>query len=180
MGSGGVRVADGHPMSYQVIFSTDQNGPGDRAFQIIKTDFAKIGVKLSQRTLDPSATFSAISANHYRNFDLGMWYWIPVVDPNFLMSAYTCAQFGAWNDSGYCNANYDRLYAKQAVTLNAQARRAIIYRMEEMIYNSRSEIVLVYNDTIDAWSPKWTGFVESPQGFFSQLSKSSLESVHAS
>jgi peptide/nickel transport system substrate-binding protein len=177
-GAGGVRVADGHPMSYQVIFSTDQNGPGDRAFQIIKTDFAKIGVRLSQHVLDPSATFTAITANRYRNFDLAMWYWVPIVDPDFMMSAYTCAQYDAWNDSGYCNRTYDRLYAKQAVTLNQNARKAIIYRMEKMVYDSRSEIVLVNNDTIDAWSPKWTGFIESPQGFFTQLSKASLESVH--
>lgn len=178
MGAGGVRVADGHPMSYQVIFSTDQNGPGDRVFQIIKADFAKIGVRLSQRVLDPSATFTAITANKYRNFDLAMWYWVPIVDPDFMMSAYTCAQYYAWNDSGYCNRTYDNLYAEQAVTLNQNARKAIIYRMEKMVYDSRSEIVLVNNDTIDAWSPQWTGFIESPQGFFTQLSKASLESVH--
>ena len=178
MGPDGVRIADGHPMSYQVIFSTDQNGPGDRVFQIIKTDFAKIGVHLSQRVLDPSATFTAISANDYRNFDLAMWYWVPIVDPNFMMSAYTCAQYNAWNDSGYCNQTYDKLYAQQAITLDKAARKAIIYRMEKMVYDSRSEIVLVYNDTIDAWRQNWTGFVESPQGFFTQLSKQSLENVH--
>jgi len=50
--------------------------------------------------------------------------------------------------------------------------------MQKMIYESRAEIVLVNNDTIDTWSNKWTGFVESPQGLFTQLSKNSLESVH--
>jgi peptide/nickel transport system substrate-binding protein len=178
MGSNGIRTAGDHEMSYQVIFSTDQNGPGDRVFQIIKADFAKIGVQLSQRTLDPSATFSAITANNYRNYDLAMWYWVPLVDPNFILSAYTCGQFNAWNDSGYCNATYDRLYRQQGVVLDPVKRRAIVYRMEKMVYDSRAEIVLAYNDTVDAWSPKWTGFVESPQGFFTQYSKVGLESVH--
>jgi len=178
MGPNGIRIAAGHPMSYQVDFSSDQNGPGDRVFQIIQADFKKIGVQLSQRVLDPSAEFSAITANKYRNYDFAMWYWVPIVDPDFILSVYTCSQWNAWNDSGYCNPAYDRLYKDQAVTTNPQKRLQIVYQMQKMIYESRAEIALVYNDTIDAWSNKWTGFVESPQGLFTQLSKKGLESVH--
>jgi hypothetical protein len=36
----------------------------------------------------------------------------------------------------------------------------------------------VYNDTIDAWSTGWDGFVQSSQGLFSALTKLSLTSVH--
>ena len=32
-----------------------------------------------------------------------------------------------------------------------------------------------FTDTLNAWSNKWTGFVESPEGLFSALSKQSLE-----
>jgi len=178
MGPGGVRTANGHPMKYQVDFSSDQNGPGDRLFQIIQADYKKIGVQLTQRVLDPSAEFNAITANKYRNYDLAMWYWVPIADPDFILSVYTCSQWNAWNDSGYCNPAYDRLYKQQAVTTDPQKRLQIVYRMQKMIYESRAEIVLVNNDTIDTWSNKWTGFVESPQGLFTQLSKNSLESVH--
>jgi peptide/nickel transport system substrate-binding protein len=178
MGSNGVRIANGHPMSYTVDFSTDQNGPGDRAFAIIQSDFAKIGVQLNEKKLDPAAEMTAIEANHYRNFDLAMWFWIPLIDPDLILSAYSCGQYDGWNDNGYCNTTYDRLYQEQSVTLNVQKRRAIVYQMEQMVYESRSEIVLVYNKVIDAWSSKWTGFVESPQGFYTQFSRLSLEKVH--
>jgi peptide/nickel transport system substrate-binding protein len=178
MGPNGLRIANGHPMSYTVIFSTDQNGAGDRAFAIIQSDFAKIGVRLNEKKLDPSATFNAITANHYRNFDMAMWFWIPLVDPDLILSAYTCGQYNGWNENGYCNPAYDRLYAEQAVTLNQQKRLAIIYQMEKMIYESRTEIVLVYNKVIDAWNNHWTGFVESPQGFYTQFSRLSLQQVH--
>jgi peptide/nickel transport system substrate-binding protein len=178
IGSNGIRSAGGHPMTYQVDFSSDQNGPGDRVFQIIQADFKKIGVQLTQRVLDPTAEFNAITANKYANYDLAMWYWVPIVDPDFILSVYTCSQWYAWSDSGYCNPAYDRLYKEQAVTTDPQKRLQIVYRMQKMIYESRAEIVLVYNDTIDTWSNKWTGFVESSQGLFTQLSKKSLESVH--
>lgn len=74
-GSDGVRVADGAPMSYTVIFADDESGAGDRAFQIIKDGFAKIGVALTQKKLDSSASWEAIYCGEdceYRDFDLAM------------------------------------------------------------------------------------------------------------
>jgi len=38
--------------------------------------------------------------------------------------------------------------------------------------------VLCYLDTLEAWSTKWSGLVESPQGWFNQFSKASLINVH--
>lgn len=179
MGPNGIRVADGHPMSYQVIFPTDQNGPPDRAFLIMQSDYAKIGVHLIQRTMDPSAAFSAMTApnNKYLTYDLAMWWWVPVIDPGFILSVTTCSQYGDWSDSGYCNARYDTLYSTFN-TLAPGPRLRVAYELQQMIYDARCYIVLNYNDQIDAWSTKWTGFVESPQGFFNQLSKQTLTGVH--
>jgi hypothetical protein len=38
--------------------------------------------------------------------------------------------------------------------------------------------MLTYDSIIDAWSPKWTGFVQSVQGLFAWMSKESLTQVH--
>jgi peptide/nickel transport system substrate-binding protein len=38
-GADGIRVANGHPMSYTVIFPQSQTGTGDRTFQILQTPF---------------------------------------------------------------------------------------------------------------------------------------------
>ena len=180
MGPNGVRVADGHPMSYTVIFARDQSGPGDRAFQIIQTDFKQIGVQLTQRTLDATAATVAMDGPNYTSypFDVAMWAWITLIDPDYMLSVPTCAQWGVLNDSGYCNSTYDRLYQQQGVTTNPAARRAIVYQMQQMLYNARGYIVLCYLDTLEAWSTKWSGLVESPQGWFNQFSKASLINVH--
>lgn len=180
-GSDGVRVANGHKMIYEVIFADDQSGPGDRAFQIIKADFDKIGIKLSQRKLDISATWDAIYCGddcQYRDFDLAMWDWFPGQDPDFMMSSLTCAQWGDWNDTGYCDKDFDALHAKQRLTLDPGERKQLLDQMQQKIYEDRPYIILTYDVRIDAWSPKWTGFVESPQGFFNNWSTQNLESVH--
>lgn len=180
-GPDGVRIADGHPMSYNVVFAKDEAGAGTRAFQILQQNFKKIGVQINQRMMDDSAAWSAIYCGgkcEYRNFDMAMWDWFPAADPDFMLGAMTCDQWGNWNDSGYCNPAYDRLYEQQRHTTDLHKRRDLVYKMQEMVYNARPYIILTYDSRLDAWSPKWDGFVESVQGMFNNFSTQSLLTVH--
>jgi peptide/nickel transport system substrate-binding protein len=180
-GSNGVRIADGHPMSYNVIFPPDERGTGDRTFQIMQTDLAKIGISISQQNMDDSATFNAISApsSKYETFDMAMWDWVPPVDPDFMLSVLTCAQLGNNSDSGYCNPAYDKMYARQSTLIAASARRSLIWKMQQYIYDAKPYIILDYPDIIEAHSTKWTGFVVSPvMGSVNSLSTATLLNVH--
>lgn len=180
-GADGIRVANGHPMSYEVLFADDEAGPGDRAFQIIKDDFAKIGIALAQRKLDTSAMWDAIWCGDdckYQNFDLAMWNWHPGQDPSFMMSAMTCEQWGSWNDVGYCDPAFDALNKQQAKAIDPVERKTILDQMQQMIYDARPYIILTYDIRNDAWSSDWEGFVPSTQGFFTSRSTQTLESVH--
>ena len=181
-GSDGIRRAeDGTAMSYEVIFADDESGPGDRAFQIIKADFEKIGIEITQRKLDTSATWDAIYCGddcQYRDFDLFMWNWHPGQDPNFMMSAMTCEQWGSWNDVGYCNPEFDELNEKQAKAIDPTERKAILDEMQQIVYDDRPYIILTYDVRNDAWSSDWDGFVRSTQGFFNSRSTQTLEQVH--
>ncbi len=180
-GSDGIRVADGHPMNYQVIFPTEINGAGDRMFQIIQNDFQQIGVKIAMRKMDTDAATTAIngSDNKYTGYDLAMWDWIPPVDPDFQLSVLTCAQWGNNSDSGYCNPTYDDLYAQQGTAATKAERQAIIDKMQQIAFDDRPYIVLNYQDVIEAHNPKWTGFLMSPLvGSVNNLSTQTLLSVH--
>jgi peptide/nickel transport system substrate-binding protein len=180
-GSDGIRVAGDHPMAYTVIFPHAETGPGDRAFQIIQTDFLEIGVKLTQRVMDDSAAFAAITApgeTGYLNFDLAMWDWVPLIDPDFILSVLNCNQYGSWSDTGYCNPEYDQLYQQQGITIDRDARQQIIFQMQQIVANDRPYIVINDNDNVDAWSKQWAGVLESAQGVLNPLSKQMLEQVH--
>ncbi len=181
MGSNGVRVAGGHPMSYTVIFPPDERGTGDRTFQIMQSDLAKIGISITQQNMDDSAAFNAISApnSKYQTFDMAMWDWVPPVDPDFMLSVVTCAQLGNNSDSGYCNPAYDRMYARQSTLISTPARRALIWQMQQYIYAAKPYIILDYPDIIEAHSLKWTGFTISPvMGSVNSLSTQTLLQVH--
>jgi peptide/nickel transport system substrate-binding protein len=177
-GSDGVRVANGEPMAYDVVFPQDEEGAGDRAFQIIQQGFKQIGVELTQKKLDDNAAWDAMYGDGKYHFDLAMWDWFPAADPDFILGVLTCDQYGNWNDTGYCSAAYDKLYEEQKSTVDPRQRQQIVFQMQQMVFNDRPYIILTYDERLDAWSPNWQGFVESTQGIFNNFSTQSLTSVH--
>jgi peptide/nickel transport system substrate-binding protein len=178
-GSGGIRVAKGHKMSYDVVTPTDvQSIP--RTFQIIQAAFKKIGVQLRQKALDSTAAFDLMSGPNgsYQGFDLAMWDWTALIDPDFMLSVVTCAQWGGWSDTGFCDKTYDRMYAQQQLTPDQGKRRQLVWKMQKYLYDHRPYIWLANDNSVSAVSPKWDGFVNTPQGPFNELNIISLTSVH--
>lgn len=169
-GSNGIRVANGEPMSYEVIVPSSRADVLTPTFRVIQGDFKQIGVELKEKVLDPNGAFAAITApnNTYKSFDLAMWDWIPGEDPDSILSVLLCNQYGSNSDTGYCNPAYDRLYRKQAQELNVQKRVQLVHKAQDMIAEDRPYIVLNYPDVIEAWTKDWTGFYNLPgQGNFS-------------
>ncbi len=180
-GSDGIRVANGHPMSYQVIFPDAQSGFGDRTFEIIQSDLQAVGIKVSQKTYDNSAAFDAIGAPDYTylQYDMAMWDWYPYYDPDYILSVFTCDQYGYNSDSAYCNSSYDNMYAQQGVTIDQTQRRQIVYQMQQMLFHDKPYVVLDYPDLISGYAKTWAGFVPVPGGgLFDTLNKQSLVQAH--
>jgi peptide/nickel transport system substrate-binding protein len=169
-GPGGVRIANGHPMAYTVYLSEDNGGEGIRTGEIMTNDFAKIGVKLTFQPTDDDALNTDITGDHYRKFDLAMWGWDTLLDPTYILDAMTCSQWYDNSDSGYCNPAYDRLYKEQSATTNVAKRLKIVYQMQRIVANARPYIVLQDLDVLEAWNPRWTNIVESPDGWFNSFS----------
>jgi peptide/nickel transport system substrate-binding protein len=178
-GSDGIRVAGGHKMAYDVITPTDVPST-NRTFQILQPDFKKIGIQLRQRSLDSTAAFDAITTpdNRYLKFDLALWDWVGLIDPDFMLSVVTCAQYGGWSDSGFCDKGYDAMYSQQQLTPNQAKRKALVWKMQRYLQAKRPYIWLAAQDAVWAVSKNWGGLVASPQGPFNSINKLSLSSVH--
>ncbi|MGZ4333623.1 MAG: ABC transporter substrate-binding protein [Gaiellaceae bacterium] len=178
-GSDGIRVANGSKMSYQVIAPTDVHSI-PRTFQILQAAFRKIGVQISQKALDSSAAFDAITApgGKYLDFDFAMWDWVALIDPDFMLSVTTCDQYNGWSDSGFCDKRYDALYSKQQLTPDQTKRRAVVWQMQKYLQQQKPYLWLATEDHVSASASTWAGLVASPQGPFNSLSKASLTSVH--
>jgi peptide/nickel transport system substrate-binding protein len=166
-------------MAYDVVAPTSVSSIS-RTFQILQPDFKKIGVQLRQKALDATAAFDLMSGPNgsYQGFDLAMWDWTALIDPDFMLSVVTCAQYGGWSDSAFCNKKYDAMYSQQQLSPNQDKRRALVWKMQKYLYDQRPYIWLANDDSVSAVSTKWTGFKNTAQGPFNELNIDTLTSVH--
>ena len=174
-GSNGIRVAPAtsganaeaaHPMQYEIMTPTSLDFNVNRAFDIVKKGFAKVGVKVTQKVGGDSTAAYAIEtgdcsgpeSKQYQGFDIAMWDWVGYLDPDFQLSVVTKDQWCSWSDTGANNPAYDKLYAKQGTMVNPNKRRAIVYAMQKIVWDNFYYTQLVNELAIDAHSTKWTGF----------------------
>ncbi len=167
-GADGIRIANGHPMSYRVVFPSYLEGPGTRELSIVRQGFAKIGVRVEAQNVDGSAAHDALSGPNdtYLSMDMVMGNWIPYVDPDFLFSTFACSTWGEWNNSGYCNASYDKAYVAQGRIVNDAQRRKAVYALQQRTTDLHSQIALVYPNWTSAYQPGWSGFGTGGFGWF--------------
>jgi len=186
MGSDGVRVSpDGTRLSYTIMGLTTQPGVS-RLFEILKENWGKIGVQVKFRQLSYNQLWEANQApinektgiGEYLDFQIILWDWVPNPDPDFILSVLQCDQYSIWSDTAYCDPAYDQMYSDQATTVDPQARKDLVWKMQEKIYAEKPYTVLYYLDSIYGSSPKWEGFVGSPAGPFNSLNRATLLNVH--
>jgi len=180
MGSNGVRIADGHPMSYQVIFDSGLGGAADRLFQILQRNLSAIGISVSQESMD-SASFSSKvfgTNNNYAGWDLALEQLAPSGDPSQALDIDSCSYVGSFNFSGMCNKTFEAMNTAQLQAVNVSTRQNIIHQMQAYLNTELPQLVLEYNTTVDAHLSNWTGFGPDPFGSLSPESKDSFTGIH--
>ncbi len=147
---------EGNPLQYRLYGNEDATPV--RILEIISDGLAQIGISAPPTPMDED---SLIGLYPDFDFDLIYWGWGLDPDPDFAMLIFTCEQrrAGGWNDSGYCNPEFDEMYRRQAATVDREARRRLIWQMQEKLFNERPYIVLTYAKTVQAYrSDRFTGF----------------------
>ena len=176
-GADGIRVgADGSKFDWEVI--TPDNVEGiDRLFEILKTSWAELGINITSKKLDSTASFEAIGAPDwkYLDFDLAIWDWVGYIDPDFMLSVTLCNQLGGWSDTGYCNPAYDKLYDEQGVTLDQNARKAIVWQMQDIQNQDHPYLWVAQKQGISAYAKTWGGLSEP---FLMGMSKIPWDIIH--
>jgi peptide/nickel transport system substrate-binding protein len=156
-----------HKMSYEIIVPNSLNFNGEREFDIVKEGFAEAGVEVTIKpggdstaayALETGDNCDAAKSTGYDSFDIAMWDWIGYVDPDFMLSVVTKAQWCSWSDTGWDSPEFDALYNKQGTTIDPEERKQIVWEMQQMIYDNFLYTQLVNLDDIEAHTKAWDGF----------------------
>ncbi|NQS91397.1 MAG: ABC transporter substrate-binding protein [Chloroflexi bacterium] len=154
-GDGVREYSDGTPMSYR--FLIDDAASSARLAEVIQNGLAQAGIGVSIEAVDYNTQMNNVF--YYYDYDLTYWSWGADPDPDFLGTVFSCDQLWWWNDSGYCDAEYDALYAASRTAIDKTERADLVWQMQEKIYNDRPWIVLLYGSVMSSYrTDRFTGF----------------------
>jgi peptide/nickel transport system substrate-binding protein len=105
------------------------------------------------------------------DYDMFAWGWAPFVDPDPMLSYFTCDNIASdpddptnyYNDANYCDPQYDKLYNQQKVELDPEKRVEIVHEMLERFQQSGTYHVLYTEPETQAYvKDRFTGFQRQP------------------
>ena len=125
----------------------------------------KLGLKIRLSVLDVGQFTSLIynySGNIWKpDFNLTVWDWGSYYDPGQTLNCLTTNEIGSLNEPFWSNAQYDALAVQQGQTLDPQKRQAIIWQMQQIMYQQSPWIVITYPEDLEAYNTaKWTGWTQ--------------------
>ncbi|MEW6285507.1 MAG: ABC transporter substrate-binding protein [Chloroflexota bacterium] len=140
------------------------NWPSDsidspRLAELLSEMWGQVGVKLEAQALDPD-TLTSVCCPAF-DFDIIIWGWGSDPDPNLLLSVMTTDEIPTGSsETGYSNPAYDELYRQQASELNLEKRRALVWKMQEIVFNDVVYIIPYYEQNVQAFrKDRFTGFI---------------------
>ena len=162
----GVRDYQGKPITLR-LWSRSESSISQSVGKLVAGTLKDVGLNVTLQTMDDGALTDQIYATKdgelNPDYDLFLWGWYSDLDPSPILSYFTTDQINGWSDCGWSNAEYDKLFEEQAVTIDSAQRKAIIDSMQELIYRESPYIPTVYSNDLEAYNiDKWEGYAASP------------------
>jgi peptide/nickel transport system substrate-binding protein len=178
----GVREYKGEPIKLRLWGDTEipaSNSTG----KLIAGWFQDIGLKIDFTVVDygwaSDQMYNYVDDTFTPDWDLLLTYWAGDYDPGFLLSIYTGDQIENWNESGWSDPEYDRLYKAQDATLDSQERLDMILQMQEIFYAQSPNVTFAYPQDLEVYNTAdWEGWVTMPGGTGGVMNIWTMLSVH--
>ena len=176
-GSDGIRVANGVKMNYTVLVSTMFQAADSREADILKQDFAEIGIGLQQKVVDNAVPVIFSSPKPYTNYDMTLIMWGLTPDPDWSLEISTSQMLNVYNLTGYSNPSYDKLWKQESSEMDPAKRKAIIDQMSTLLQKDQVFVPTCYTQILAAWNKQWQNVPDSGSvfGFYTYLNKTQFD-----
>jgi peptide/nickel transport system substrate-binding protein len=159
----------GKPLKLRYAVRSEGN-VGESTAELISGWLRKIGIATTQKVYNDSQLTELIGKGDY---DVFVWGWTPFVDPDPMLSYFTCGQVSKdpkdptnyYNDANWCDHTYDALYKQQHVERDKNKRMDIVHQMLTRFYQSATyDVLYTYPDLQAYRKGKFTGWIRQPEG----------------
>ncbi len=160
-GDDGLRtMPDGEPIGTLRLFARSESKSSLTTMEFFQEWLADIGIESEVTAMESGKLTNVILDGEFDAFEWG-WYVEP--DPDSMLSYMTCDQLGGWNDTWWCNEEYDELYQEQNSAIEDADRVEPVKRMQELFYTEAPYIVTVYEAIGEAVrSDRWACLQAQP------------------
>jgi len=158
-GDGIREMPDGsRPLTFRLQWANDiPEAP--RIAELLGQSWGQIGVKTEPQAVDPDALTTACCPAF--DFDIMIWGWSWGPDPNDPLGVMRTDQIPTGSsETGYANPAYDALYDQQAVELDPEKRRAIVFQMQQIVFDDVVYIIPYYQSRVQAYrTDRFAGWI---------------------
>jgi peptide/nickel transport system substrate-binding protein len=157
----------GQPLNFRYMVRSDSVDAQPIA-EFVTGWLREIGIATTRKVANDSQLTEIIGKGDY---DIFAWGWTPFVDPDPMLSYFTCDQIASdpddptnyYNDANYCDPKYDKLYQQQKVELDDQRRVELVQEMLLRQANWNVYFTLWQYPDLQAYvKNRFTGFVRQP------------------
>jgi peptide/nickel transport system substrate-binding protein len=158
----------GQPLNFRYAVRSEGN-TGESTAEFISGWLKEIGIATTQKVYDDSRLTEVIGKGDY---DMFVWGWTPFVDPEQMVSYFTCDQVASdpkdptnyYNDANWCDKEYDSLYKQQKVETDRTKREDLIHKMLLRFHDANVyQVLYVYPDSQAYVKGRFTGFQRQPE-----------------
>jgi peptide/nickel transport system substrate-binding protein len=157
---------EGKPIVLRLYMpDSDENYP--KAAEFIKDWYGQLGIQVQTQVFDSDTLVDLLLPPEgdppgKAKYDIELWGWAGNPDPNGLVSVFKCDEIGNLSDSLYCNKDFDAMYDEES-KLAGDARKAVLAKMQNLIYDQAVYDILYYDANLDAYrTDKFAGWTNMP------------------
>lgn len=163
----GIREYEGDDITLDYYILSDSQTAAPNS-EFITGWLEEIGIGTSVKVVNGSRLTEIIGKGDY---DLFQWGWTPFVDPDPMLSYFTCDQLSSdpddptnyYNDANWCDPSYDADYKAQNQELDREKRIEIVHRMLRTFYDSATYNVTTYEGDLQAYrTDRFEGWLRQP------------------
>jgi peptide/nickel transport system substrate-binding protein len=163
----GIRELDGKDINLTYYILSDSTTAAPNA-EFVTGWLKEIGIGTTVKTVSSSKLTEIIGKGDY---DLFQWGWTPFVDPDPMLSYFTCDQLSSdpesptdyYNDANWCDPAYDADYKLQNLELDKAKRIEIVHRMLQRMYDAAVYNVISYEGDLQAYrTDRFEGWLRQP------------------
>ena len=119
-----------------------------------------IGIGVTLEPQDSDQLFQTIVDGTYDTF---FWDWVPFVDPDPMLSYFTAAELGNYNDANWTDPRYDELYVEQNQEIDPERRLEIVHEMVSIFHDAAVYFPVLVESELQAYrTDRFEGWVRQP------------------